>query len=197
MDTYMTDRKEHLMHQRGDAQQGFTLIEVMISIVVITVGLIALLAVFGLAIATTQSSQEDSIAKQLASEAMENIFTARDTDQIDPSLSTPRAIVWGDIQNVSQGGIFIDGPMSISQPGADGIIGTADDGPAMTLNTTNANGTISNKTISLTNFKRTILIANVAGESAVRQITITMTYNTAQSPFPKTYTLSGYISQYR
>ncbi|HLH08435.1 MAG TPA: type IV pilus modification protein PilV [Terriglobales bacterium] len=176
-------------------QRGFTMIEVMISLVVLTIGLIALLATFGVALASTQSSQEDMIAKQLASEAMENIFTARDTDQVDTALG--RAVVWGDLQNVSNGGIFVDGAMPINQAGADGIIGTVDDGPAMTLAVTDPNGTLSGKTIALTNFQRTIVLTNVAGTSTVRQITIVITYTTPRSPLPKTYTLSGYISQYR
>jgi type II secretory pathway pseudopilin PulG len=190
----MTQRKQR-SKKRGE--EGFTLIEVVVSICVITVGLLAMLAVFGLAIASTQASQQDMIAKQLASEAMENIFTARDTDQVDPAMTPPRGIVWGDIQNVSQGGIFVDGQMAISQPGADGIIGTSDDGPAMTLDVADANGGLSGKTMSLTNYKRQTTIANVTGDGSVRNIQIVITYTTPRSPFPKTYTLSGYISQYR
>ena len=178
-------------------EQGFTLIEVLISMAVMTIGLLSMLAVFGVAIAATQASQQDMIAKQMASEAMENIFTARNTDQVDPALVPPRGIVWGDIQNVSQGGIFVDGPMSISQPGADGIIGTTDDGPAMTLDIADPNGGLSGKTMGLTNYKRETTITNVSGDGSVRNISIVITYTTPRSPFPKTYTLSGYISQYR
>jgi len=193
----MRDRKQILKCQSKKAQRGFTLLEVVISIVVMTIGLLSMLAVFGLAVASTQASQDDMIAKQLASEAMENIFTARDTDQVDPAMTPPRAIVWGDIQNVSQGGIFVDGKMAISQPGPDGIVGTADDGPAMTLNVASSNGTLAGKTISLTNFQRQTTITTVTGDGSVRSIAIVITYTTPRSPFPKTYTLSGYISQYR
>ena len=38
----------------------------MISMVILTVGLVSLLGVFGLAMAATQTSQQDMIAKQLA-----------------------------------------------------------------------------------------------------------------------------------
>ena len=193
----MRDRKKYLKQSHGDAQRGFTLIEVVVSMCVMTVGLLAMLAVFGLAIASTQASQQDLVAKQLASEAMENIFTARNTDQVDPAMTPPRGIVWGDIQNVSQGGIFVDGQMAISQPGSDGIIGTADDGPAMTLNIADPNGGLSGKTMGLTNYKRQTTITNVTGDGSVRSISIVVTYTTPRSPFPKTYTLSGYISQYR
>src|SRR6202011_4732020 len=72
------------------AERGFSLLEVVISMVVLTVGLVSLLGVFGLAMASTQTSQQDMIAKQLANEALESVVTARDTSQIH----------WDDIQNV-------------------------------------------------------------------------------------------------
>ena len=57
---------------------------------VLTVGMVSLLGVFGLAMASTQTSQQDMIAKQLANEALESVITARNTAQI----------TWDDIQNV-------------------------------------------------------------------------------------------------
>src|SRR5260370_5841268 len=93
-----------------ERQQGFTLVEVMILVVIVTVGLVSMLAVFGLSLAATQTAQEDMIAKQLASQTLESIFTARDTSQI----------TWNQIQNVSNGGIFVDGFTQILDPGPDG-----------------------------------------------------------------------------
>jgi type IV pilus modification protein PilV len=52
------------------SQSGFTLIEVMISILILTVGLLSMLAVFSLAMASTQTAQDDMIAKQEAAEAI-------------------------------------------------------------------------------------------------------------------------------
>src|SRR6202158_6569134 len=72
------------------AEDGFSLLEVVISMAVLTVGLVSLLGVFGLAMASAQTSQQDMIAKQLANEALESIITARNTTQIE----------WDDIQNV-------------------------------------------------------------------------------------------------
>ena len=72
-------------------ESGFSLIEVMISMAVLTVGMVSLLGVFGLAMASTQTSQQDMIAKQLANEALESIVTARNTSQIS----------WDAIQNVT------------------------------------------------------------------------------------------------
>jgi len=53
---------------------GFMMLEVVISGAILVIGLVALLAVFSLSVAATQSAQEDMIAKQVASEAMESLF---------------------------------------------------------------------------------------------------------------------------
>ena len=97
---------------------------------VLTVGLVSLLGVFGLAMASTQTSQQDMIAKQLANEALESIVTARNTSQMN----------WDDIQNTGSTncpitgaatcGIFLSGCKPIYNAGADGIYGTADDSAA-------------------------------------------------------------------
>src|SRR5579871_6723699 len=80
-------------------QGGFTLIETMISMAILTIGAVGLLGVFGLAVKASQSSQEDMLARQLAAETMETIYTARNMGQIN----------WTSINNVSNGGIFVDG----------------------------------------------------------------------------------------
>ncbi len=123
-------RNQRLSRDGRRAQSGFSLLEVVISMAVLTVGMVSLLGVFGLAMATTQTSQLDLIAKQLADESYESIVTARNTTQIN----------WDDIQNVGSTnctvtganscGIFLSGMQSIYNAGADGIYGTADDSAA-------------------------------------------------------------------
>src|SRR5271170_5945771 len=111
---------------RKPAERGFSLIEVVVSMFVLTVGMVSLLGVFGLAMASTQTSQEDMIAKQLGNESYESIVTARNTSQLG----------WDDIQNVgsitcsgpsSPCGLFLTGANPIYKAGVDGIFGTADD----------------------------------------------------------------------
>jgi len=82
-------------------QQGFALLETLIAIVVLMIGLLAVLATFALAVGNTTSVQYDSVARQKAAEAMESIFTARQTSQ----LSFDR------IQNVGSGTGFAAGDL--------------------------------------------------------------------------------------
>jgi len=178
-------------------QSGFTLIEVLIATVVLTIGLVGVLSVFAVAIATTQTSQQNLIAKQLANDAMESIFTARNTAQVE----------WNQIQNVGAGttpdGIFVTGFQPINDSGVDAIYGTADDAVAApeVLTQTGPDGilgTADDQTVSLAGYQRKIEIAPVAGTSALRQITITIEYTPRpQFGFKKDYILQGYISQYR
>ncbi len=197
---------------RKPVEQGFSLIEVVVSMAVLTVGMVSLLGVFGLAMASTQTSQNDMIAKQLANEAYESIVTARNTTQIG----------WDDIQNTGSAncpltgattcGIFATGlqPMyqAITTGNYAGILGTtADVGqPAQTLQDPGPDGifqTADDTFIPLTGYQRSILISPLYDSSGnlvstLRSITITVQYSTPQSHVtPKTYILNSYISQYQ
>lgn len=181
-------------------EQGFTLVEVMISMVILTIGLLAMLSVFGIAMAATQTAQENGTAKQLANEAIESILTARETANV----------TWTQIQNTGAGGIFLAGFNPVNCPGVDGIIGTADDaacGPKI-LRQPGPSGVYANNCAidvctPLTNFTRSIAILPVfpAGGgpalSSLRQVNITVQYNTPQFKLPRQYVLSTYVSQYR
>ena len=180
-------------------EQGFTLVEVLISMVVLTIGMISMLGVLGLAMASTQTSQENAIAKQLANEAMEGILTARETANV----------TWAGIQNTGAGGIFVPGLVPIDCAGVDGIIGTADDvacGPQI-LEQPGSSGIYAGTCppdvcYPLTNYSRQILISPVLDSTGnpiptLRQVQITVQYTTAQLKTPKQYILTTFISQFR
>jgi len=159
--------------------------------------LVTLLGVFGLAVATTQTAQQDMIAKQLASEAMESIITARQTTQL----------TWAAVQNQSAdpNGIFMDGLKPILNSGADGVVGTSDDSGARVLTLPGPDGivgTADDITLPLTNYQRQILISPVTNSSGsvlsdLRSVTITVQYGVPRTTIKKSYVLTAYISQYR
>jgi type II secretory pathway pseudopilin PulG len=169
-------------------QQGFALLETLIAIVILMIGLLAVLATFALAIGNTQSVQLDAIARQKAAEAMESIFTARHSGQR----------TFDQLQNVGSGpGIFTPGFTPLTEPGADGLVGTADDDPPATVTVPGANGTSSpSATISLANFTRQIQISNIANNPNVRQITVTVKYPVPQGWY-RTYQVQALISSFR
>lgn len=185
------------------SESGFSLIEVVISMAVLTVGLVSLLGVFGLAMASTQTSQQDMIAKQLANEALESIVTARNTSQTN----------WDDIQNsgstncpnlgTSTCGLFLSGVQNMYNAGADGIYGTSDDAAAgvEVLREPGPDGIYGNSNdvlIPLTGYQRTIVFSElVPPVGSLRSVSVTIQYATTQAKLPKTYTLNSYISEYQ
>jgi len=173
--------------RRGDS--GFTLMETMIAMVVLAIGILALAAMLGDGLAYMAMSQDEYIAEQKAAEAVESVYTARDVGQT----------TWANINNVSGGGIFVNGPTNLCDPGPDGIEGTADDNCALpdviwSPGPDGKLGTADDIKIPLSRFTRTILIAPVAGRADLRQITVSITYTVER--FTRTYTLVTNISQY-
>ncbi len=172
-------------------QQGFSLLETLIAIVVLMVGLLAVLATFAMAIGNTGSVQNDSIARQKAAEAIESIYTARQTSQI----------TFSQIQNVGAGnGIFVPGFTAVTDPGPDGLDNTGDDVPAAPIRLPGPSGVITNTAsdvlVDLGNFSRQIAIANVPGNPNVRQITVTVRYPVPQG-WLRSYQVQALISSYR
>jgi type II secretory pathway pseudopilin PulG len=186
----MTHNRQHARATNG--QKGFALLETLIAIVVLMIGLLAVLATFAMAIGNTSSVQLDSIARQKATEALESIFTARQTAQI----------TFDKIQNVGNGGgIFVPGFAVMTDPGLDGLDGTADDVPTATLRLPGQSGVIVNASppdvlINLSNFQRQIQITNVAGNPNVRQIVVTVRYPVPQG-WMRSYQVQALISSFR
>ncbi len=179
---------------RSKRSAGFSLVEVIIAVVILSVGLMALLAVFASAVSATKFSREDQIAKQKAREALEGVYSSRN------DLS----ITFADIQNVTNGGIFNDGFQPLYLPGPNGITGTAQD--TTTLDTMNLPGpdgklgTADDVTVPLVNFKRQIVISPITNADGstnqdLRSIAVTVRiYSPGRGT--RDYVVSGYISRY-
>jgi len=176
---------------KGEGQSGFTLLEALISIVILSVGILSLGAVYAQGLLYASMTQYDYIAEKKAEEAVEAIFTSRDT----------KVLKWADIQNVSGGGVFVDGPQKMLQPGPDGLVGTTSDSGAaddVIIVGPDSSGSMilpAAKTLDLNPWmQRAITIQTITGEPNLRQITVTITYQVGKTS--RTYNLVSYISAF-
>jgi prepilin-type N-terminal cleavage/methylation domain-containing protein len=153
--------------------RGFTLLETMIAMVVLSFGILSLASVYTQGLKLSNSNQVQFIAQQKAQQALESIFTARNSG----------FLTWAQINNVSSQGVFLDNPQPLYAPGPDSIVGTADDdasNPDGIVTGPGADKMLGTADDTLTNLnpwmKRTILIEPVKGTPNLKQITITITY---------------------
>lgn len=179
------------MHRTGSrADRGFSMIEAVVAMGLLTVGLLSLAAVFTKSLALTSSAGADIIAKDKAFEAIESLLAARDA----------KLIVWADVNNTGNGGKFVSGYQPVYNPGADGIIGTADDsggaletiaspGPDQEL------GTSDDVQRSLGDYERQISITNDSvSTTTLRRIKVDVRYGTGG--MKKTYTVETLITSF-
>jgi hypothetical protein len=175
------------------SESGFSVVETIVSIGVLTTGIIGAAAVLVAGMTNLNSSPADVIVTQKAQQAVEAVFAARDSHKL----------TWSQIRNVrgtsgNDGGVFLDGPQPLQKPGADGLVNTADDGTVETIVTPGKDqilGTADDVTLTLNQFKREIAIADVTGENGqLRSITVTITYQ--NGPNKRTYVLTTFISSY-
>jgi prepilin-type N-terminal cleavage/methylation domain-containing protein len=190
----------------SSAQRGFTLIEVMVAIAILGVGIITLIAAFGTAISATQNAEQNLIARQKTLEALESVYTARNTQQITFAM----------VDNIASGGIFTNGPTQMLCPGPDGLDNTADDancpasgpcaaGPQCVVlpGPDGILGTADDVGMSLANFTRQIQINSVLENDGVtinpnlKQIVVTVTYIRPGTPTPMSYSVDSLISAFR
>lgn len=192
--------------RRRSNQGGFSLLEVMFAIVIMTVGLLAVIASFATAIKATSSAQEDLVARHKALDALESIYTARNSQQLP----------FASINNTASGGIFKGGAQPLLCAGADGLVGTGDDVACTNPNTGAACpggveclvlpgpdgvlGTADDFTQSLSNFTRTITFNQVllpSGQVNTNLIAVTIAVTYTKSGWPATtYTVNSLISSY-
>ncbi len=175
---------------RPSSDAGFTLVEVMVAGLIMTIGLLAVAYGFMAGLATVGTAQEDTIARQKAREALESVLTGRNT----------QAISFSQIDNIATGssGIFVNGWQPLYLAGVDGIIGTADDAAAGLDSITLPGpdgilGTADDVTVPLTNYQRQIVITDLS--STLKQVTVTVKYTTPAG-LTRQVQVSTYVSSY-
>jgi type II secretory pathway pseudopilin PulG len=177
---------------------------VMIAIVILSIGILTVVAAFATAVASTENAQQNLIARQKALETLESIFTARNTQQI----------TFSQIANIPNGGIFVSGATPLWSAGNDGLVNTADDLPFPAQGVCAAGsecitlpgpdgilGTPDDAAMSLGNFTRQIEIDPIlqpdgSANPNLKQVIVTVSYLNS-SPIPRSYTVTALISAFR
>ena len=191
--------------RRRTREAGFTLMETLVALGVLTFGLLALAQTFVVGMTHMSFSTASIVAREKAREAIESVHTARDT----------RTITWAQIRNVAAGGVFRDAETALLDgPAADGLINTADDGPAVESLTLpgedNVLGTGDDVQTPLNGYFRRIVISDIAGSTTLRQLRVILRYPVGSQAAPATclkgdgtpitqpgcYVLTTFISQY-
>ena len=174
---------------------GFTLLETLVAMLILSIGVLSMIDVMAQGLRVSATTQYDYIAKKKAEQAIEAIFTARNSQEKS----------WDQIQNISQGGIFKDGPQPLYAPGIDGLVGTVNDDtahPDVVIIGPGADGimgTSDDATIPLSGMTREIQITTVVDNTGktllnLRQITVIMRYMAVGGQ--KSQTFISYISPF-
>lgn len=169
---------------------GFTLIEVCVAMLLVTTSALALAGMIAFSARMALGSQDQVIASQRASEAVESVFKSRDT----------RLLTWTQIRNVAgqsgaDGGIFLDAERDIRDPGPDGLINTADDGALIETITPGPDGLLGtgdDQHAPLSGFTREIEIRDL--EPNLRQLRVIVRYRTFLGQ--RQYVVTTYVSAF-
>jgi prepilin-type N-terminal cleavage/methylation domain-containing protein len=176
------------------ANDGLTLVEVVIAMLILVIGLLGMAQVFYMGLRAVSGSSTGVVAREKAREAIESVHAARDTG----------TKVWDDVRNVEApddcpedteaagGGVFLKGMRDLGGPGADGLVNTEDDTDAeIAPGPDNVIG--NDDDIELQNFERQISICDIPENPNLRMIVVTIRYNTNRQ---QTYTLRSYVSKF-
>jgi prepilin-type N-terminal cleavage/methylation domain-containing protein len=170
---------------------GFSLVESLIAVTVLAVGLLTMGAAFTTGMSQMTGSNFDFIAREKAAEAIESVFTARDTG----------TVTWNMIRNVTgetgtDGGIFMDGAQPLTQPGVDGLVNTVDDGTTLEAipqpGADGELGTGDDTWMQLTAFTREVEIRSLG--PTLRQLRVIIRYIVGRQE--REYIIVTYISSY-
>ena len=170
----VTNAPETVVAARDD-ERGFSLVEVITAMFILTFGLLPLVGLFTMGVQRMTASTPMLVAREKAREAIESVHAARDTGEAS----------WANINNVSGGGIFLNGAQPVRRPGVDGLTNTADDG--------------SNE-VPAAEFTREILISPLINpvtggtDDSLREVKVIVKYKVYGAW--RTYTMTTYVSAY-
>ena len=170
------------------SSKGFSLAETVIALGVLTTGVLGAAAVLATGMQNLSSSPGDVVSTQKAAQAIEAVYSARDTGKV----------TWAQIRNVSNGGVFLDGAQPLKLPGADGLFNTSDDGAVETATLPGPDGLLGtgdDQVSRLSSYTRQITITDVPNENNdLRKVVVTIVYQNGATT--RTYTVTTYLSSF-
>ncbi|MEW6730635.1 MAG: hypothetical protein AB1489_04790 [Acidobacteriota bacterium] len=176
------------------ASMGFSLLEVIIAILIMTTGLVALAGTLVVGVTLPQRARKQEIAKQLANTIMESIIAAKESSP--PGFDTFDSLSY---RTSIPPGRFLQGETDMLIAGPDGVYGTCDDGrtdafnincPGLGTNVmriepdpgpdgiydNTSTGRTDNPTIALFDFRREVFIRDP--EPGYKEIEVRVYYTT-------------------
>lgn len=162
-------------------ENGFSYIEVLIAIIILTVGILAALTAISAAMVWEREAEQRNVARQITSSTLESIFATRDLRGTNP-LSN-----WDVVANnttATPNGIFLSGWRPVREDsGIDGIHGTADD--ACDTGIYCQSGAYSNMSRIVVGFERQVEITNLteatSSEVKRKRVDVTVRYFAGQA----------------
>jgi len=194
-----------LIQPNAGPQRGFSLIEVLFSMVILVVGIVSLLGLFGVALTAMSAAQDDLVAKQVAVESFEGIYSARNTGLLTFAQINNTNVCDSSTPPIC--GVFLTGWQQLKDPGPDGIEGTADDGNVLVLTVPGPSGSLAPGTPDiiqkpLTYFQRQIVFTpyyptgSATPDPNLMNVQVTVQFENGQLGI-RSYSISGMVSRYR
>ncbi len=177
--------------KKDKKEKGFSYIETIISLVIISIGMLGAISALTWGIFYIQEAEKVTRAKELANSTIESIFAVRDLSVVtsNSASNTTLNTGWNSIMNKSgtNTGIFVSGAFPVREsPGADGIYGTADDSCA-------AGNSCSNNP-EVKGYTRLINITDIVENSVVRKRRIDVTISYFSGTIRRTQVISTIIT---
>jgi prepilin-type N-terminal cleavage/methylation domain-containing protein len=159
--------------KRRQSQSGFSLLEMVVAMVIMTVGLLGVASAISYALMASNRGRGITNAKMLMVSILEQMETLRDTGQLHFNEISNSQVV---------GSTFTGFPATFqpvsTKPGPDGVFGTADD-----LVSAGADGIYGNSddftdpTLARPGVQRQILISTLPDNDYLKKIQITLRYS--------------------
>jgi len=188
----MLNKRRHTNAAKRKSEAGFSLIEMVVAILILTIGLLGMASAISYALLASNRGRGVTNAKMLVVSMLEQMETLRDTGQLHFSEISNSQVAGSTFKGFQDPNTFY--PVSMV-PGPDGVFGTSDDlstGPGPDgLWGTGDDPTDATKKVP--NVTRKIKIENFPGNDYLKKITVTLKYS-ANGGESRDLTVVGYLN---